>query len=1054
MARAWITTALFAAAPLFGAANAAFAPDTPPVTSRITVGTPDPNDRATLSGLAGAVPANSWVIAVNQNTVDYEIAQASNDGSFTLSLLAPPGSSLQIKADPLQKFLPRFPSPDLFLPAYAGLPGAVLRVPSDPATGRFAGVTRAGTPASYVLVDGSIGKLSYRPGDTMTISAKLTFVTNALQTSEVRGNLSIGLARVTSPEGRETAMENEFASTLMTPTGLPVERRMRCASVQIGRDVPLRFTAMSGGRGSMNIEWSGPLPDDLLPGYYHPFLRFFFQNPPAAPASPKLLGGNGGTPNYWMGVNAPMIRVGDPAPPRLSALLFADVWNQGMRGVSAIEDHRRFAMVPHVATQSEAVSLPRYRYRVEPHLPLMGVATNGAPLLEPRFHLKLPSGSLTAQITRPDGSTVILGPAPFAQWRSIGPVKDNGEPLAGGKHPDDVYQLSTMDERFDVEFQQHGRYRIVLDGSVDDLYGTTWRIAGTYDVIIAEPLVLDTGMLPGTPLQTGDRLSLTVTTIPPVPAQVEVRVRHAEESNPSRMRDIIVRGQANRFGFFRPSEEALPLDASGEYRLDVTATFVDANGVWWAGSRTWGSVVAPRDDAILVHGRRGYMWQETPRLQWFQKSQISAQRADSHATFPFQSGDVMWQNDAAMLVAVTMQDTQMEAILGQRCHDPDELPGEKVPASIRLDGKDLHLDPARTDLWNYAYGSVQRPLIRVREVISDGGVGHGFAYWTFREAYGAQLGAANGDQPDDIKFLFGGVVARGPLLARPRYGIYGSLFVLLRDSDRGNTRVFPPFQGNGGGPSGGPITTIAGKPIDLFFHPTALRPGTVVERGAQASFAGYVAPPLPARVEFTVLSPSGRKRSTISQANLIGFVNDPATAFTVDETGVWRAKIRVWFEGTTSAGQVAPPYPSGDVIGSREGEFYFYATERSEAPLHATVNVRRADAQIDVQAPAGMTGLQLHTTTMIPGVILEETTSSSLQYVYDAGRLSETYPNVDRLGPDALFDTVTITLLLSGTDSAGARRHLARQVVLQGKSLQLTDQQPIPPRPRRRNVLR
>jgi hypothetical protein len=96
----------------------------------------------------------------------------------------------------------------------------------------------------------------------------------------------------------------------------------------------------------------------------------------------------------------------------------------------------------------------------------------------------------------------------------------------------------------------------------------------------------------------------------------------------------------------------------------------------------------------------------------------------------------------------------------------------------------------------------------VREIISDDDVGTG--YWRFNDMYAFQPGmGANGDLPNDFKFQFGGAVFRDTTQELNRYGIYGSLWVMLADNDRKGSRVFPPFQGANGGPSGGPIMTLA-----------------------------------------------------------------------------------------------------------------------------------------------------------------------------------------------------------------------------------------------------
>ena len=90
--------------------------------------------------------------------------------------------------------------------------------------------------------------------------------------------------------------------------------------------------------------------------------------------------------------------------------------------------------------------------------------------------------------------------------------------------------------------------------------------------------------------------------------------------------------------------------------------------------------------------------------------------------------------------------------------------GELPLFSSRPDGLDSHFDPSKVDLWGYAYRSVQRPLVRVREEIGEDSLPA--VYWRFNEAYANQIGAGEqGDLPNDIKFQHGAVVLRG---ASPR----------------------------------------------------------------------------------------------------------------------------------------------------------------------------------------------------------------------------------------------------------------------------------------------
>src|SRR5262249_27723663 len=154
---------------------------------------------------------------------------------------------------------------------------------------------------------------------------------------------------------------------------------------------------------------------------------------------------------------------------------------------------------------------------------------------------------------KPDGSTDILGPAPFVQARLMSLARPDARPLdGGGGHITDVYQLSTMDPRFEVAFAQDGRHVITVDGSIDDIWGNTWTSGGTYEVHVARQLSVDTAVLPGAAFQVGDAFAPGLIVSPPVPADVELRVRLAPHSDESRTVERVVKGRANRFGYFHP----------------------------------------------------------------------------------------------------------------------------------------------------------------------------------------------------------------------------------------------------------------------------------------------------------------------------------------------------------------------------------------------------------------------------------------------------------------------------------------------------------------------
>ena len=218
----------------------------------------------------------------------------------------------------------------------------------------------------------------------------------------------------------------------------------------------------------------------------------------------------------------------------------------------------------------------------------------------------------------------------------------------------------------------------------------------------------------------------------------------------------------------------------------------------------------------------------------------------------------------------------------------------------------------------------------MREILSEDTLDqHGSTYWRFQEVYSLQPGVgAERDLPSDFKFLFGGAVFRDTTRDLNRYGIYGALWVELPDHDLRGSRVFPPFQGANGGPSGGPIMTMADEEIDAFVVPLAVRPGTILETGDTFSFSAHLAPTLPAEVDVAVTGPDRFSKSFRGRANAIGYFYDPEQDFQVTTPGVYHVSVTATFDSPTSAGPMSPPYPTGTVLGAVEQGFDFYVVAK------------------------------------------------------------------------------------------------------------------------------
>ena len=277
------------------------------------------------------------------------------------------------------------------------------------------------------------------------------------------------------------------------------------------------------------------------------------------------------------------------------------------------------------------------------------------------------------------------------------------------------------------------------------------------------------------------------------------------------------------------------------------------------------------------------------------------------------------------------------------------------------------------------------------------------------------------------------------------YAIYGSMAVMIPAGTPLSQRVFPPFQGAAGGPSGGPILTIKGQEVDIFLTPVGVMPGSVLEVGDTFSFSGVMWPTLPSLAEVTISTPSGGTVALEGRANKVGYLYDSDDDFVVTEPGIYTVNVRVTHDGMTSAGPVEEPFPTGGFLGTSDGSYVFYVVPEGSANLLAIDTARTGGEltqqtsfggsygfTIDGELPSGLTDVSLHYTTNMTGTVLESGPLSSqddaFSYSYDVGALNADFPNVD---PNP-SDTIVITLVVTGNDASGQATAYARQVLFQG----------------------
>lgn len=1069
-------------------------PTKPPRADLITI-MPDADGYATITGQASAVDPSSAVLLLNANAHIATAVYADETGAFSAQLYAPPGSYIIVKygtgefAAPLRGMIagdipPEVPGGD----EINELPGAMLYVNGDTLAGyefnsvgaffydgerigwsgvRFSGSLQGGEPSEH-------GRI-VQPGQQVTLNGVLRVTSPTINCTGSPPDFGVGvhvdLHHAFNADGSPNPWGVWFVSTLFTPTGLPIEHEAGGETIGV---IGGEFGVQScGSEHSLDVpvNLTFTVPSDLTAGVYQPTLFVLPHNESIRSDDEQLM-------VIWYDVDPliklPPLVVGEVASPHIPWVLLGDYPVNGSRGIMAREDANQFAMLTRVVTPPSQATIPRLdgrsgqpiTYQLEPGSNWLS-STDRRQANAPYIPLKLPAGDLTIQVQKPDGSVDTLGPAPIRQSSVRTPSTPGGSPLDQGTgQVGEIFHLATMDETFAYQFDQYGPHVITVTGSVEDVFGNFYPIDNTYDVIVAQTLDLDPAQLPTTPYMQGDFFAPGLHVFPPLPADVTITVTHMPNSDPAQAVTKTFTGRANRFGYFQPAiGDEFQFSTSGEFRVDYRASYEHPDGTQWAGAMTWGSVVEGTTARIEAHGRRGMDYPDN-RIDdmpaWFEVFNLPENKIGIENYYPYFSGDIHWGNEDrgpgdSIHSVITIKDLTPDQMIYNllRQHksrarnemrwppDPFEDPnalekriaiGEAPLFITTSTGHDPAVYPDEIDLWGYWYGSSQRPDVRVREIISEDGMGT--AYWRFDDTYGYQIGeGAAGDLPGDIKWEFGGAVFRVPSQGINEYAIYSSLWVLLPHNDPVGARVTPPFQdATGASINGGPIMMLAGEEIDMLFLPKSIRPGDLLEVGDVVAFSGHVGPPLDSQVSVTITAPSGTTYQRAWHANKIGWLYDPTFNFVANEMGRWTVDVQVLHDQPYVGNGVIPQsHNTGTVLGTH-GQYEFYVMPPDAprvtiiAPTSGFLPWERGDiAPITFEgiAPAGTTAI--YYTVHDKGVVMDQgvitpNADGGFQLVYDARALNQIFPFVSLTaheGPwEGLADEVTINFLAVGPDAA------------------------------------
>jgi hypothetical protein len=1073
-------------------------PTEPPDLQAITVGDPDLEGYATVSGSPGAVAPNAAVAVINLNANNYITATADTHGAFTAELYAPPGSSLLIKydvqGDRVRWFweLGQVQVADATVSNLNPLPGAILRVgePTLPGDGSqqfhsvsaflaeggkgWAGWWRSGT--LQVPSGGSGPGLPVERGGSVVLTAKVRVTSPGLSCVEplaydVTAH-GFGWRYLFNAEGRSQPWGMWFNSYLFAPTGLPIEHEAN--GEHRGTNTPVSLTGLTcvtpnAFEGDLVVTL--PVPADLPDGLYRPEAWLLSD----VPRNTQVPIADVWYHNPERVLDLPPVRVGAPDPPRIPWTLLGDYPVNGHRSVGAREDRGQFAMPTRVLFPPHQVVIPRLDertgepivYHLEPQSNWLSATERRLPP-PPHLPIALPSGQLYAEVFKPDGSVDQLGPAPIVGSSVRTPTTPGGADLHEGTgHIGDLYQLRAANDGFAYSFEQYGPHVIVVEGQVEDVYGNAYPIYGIYDVMVARVLDLDPAQLPTTPYVQGNAFAPGLHVFPPVPAEVTVQVVQMPLSDPEAAYVETIYGQANRYGYFQPpAGTVIRMEAPGEFRVDISAVYEDPDGTLWAGYMTWGNVVEGTDTAIVAHGRRGmdYSSETIDELMpiWFEnRDLLGTNRFGIENYYPYFSGDVHWGDETADIPQkgdsihsiITLEDKggidgplynllRAQFPKARNCYRwpptgctaqglEERIEIGEAPLFITTDsGRDPEVFPDEIDLWGYWYGSSERPDVRVREILSEDGMGT--AYWRFNDTYAYQIGEpADGDQPGDIKWEFGGIVLRVPGTELREYAVYSSLWVLLPHGDEVGARVTAPFRGaNGTTIDGGPILTMTVEgqvqEIDMLFLPKCVRPGDVLEVSDAVAFCGHVGPPLDSEVSVTFTSPSGARIPAVLRANKIGWVYDPGFDFEAYEAGRWTVDVQVVHDRPLAYAAAPTDHHTGTVMGTT-GRYAFYVVE-PDAPRLAVTSPRPGfltwpeghvePIHIRGFAPPGTTAV--HYTFHDKGVVMGQGSvvpdaNGTFTVIYDPVALHEDFPMLSLTAHEGhwegLADEVAINLL-------------------------------------------
>jgi len=812
----------------------------------------------------------------------------------------------------------------------------------------------------------------WAPGQTVTIRGSLSLSqahVNSLVAakSSLTGIVILATAeRAFDAEGHMRLANGEKMSTVLTPTGLPIEGGVQGAvTKRYGYgfntpfdqlvSVPLSTLQVTDGLLQVPFEFRQMLPQNLPPGIYRVRLDYgvttgktlyslngdtfarrpFFTGraPESHQYSPVIRANGNHVSGRWVD--------GIDITPRVPWVLLGSYNSNGYRGVVAEEDRTWFALSSRNLIQDDVI-LPLFdasgrpiSYNLEPQVTSDTIEARSNIPWDPA------KGELSVQVTAPDGKAADLGTHPFV--------------ALSGQWPSTKKSAITA-----WKPSQYGQYTVRAKGFYCDLQGNRYEAGGTYRFWIAKRMTLATATFQGMAYPVGNRYGRDIGFSPALPADVEVSATLFVNSDQANRREIKYSGKASTAGLFGSAQGMKPLvfDAPGEYVAQVVARAYDDFGHLWVCSMKHAGIVYPADSPIVARGKKvtlpGNKIMDRGETQFEGYVDPDGTNHLAHINYPYNQGDVL------LIASEGQGANKIEPVLIYEWKDKP-LPydnglqgiGNTNLKLITSNGYSPHLFPEYITEWGYYYGAAPRPGFMSRFIVGEHGVRA--PYWpTSPNSFGGQINASsNGDMPGDIYRLIGGVVLRQKD-APPAYaGYLASAFILPGGSK--NNRVVAP----GSEDVPGPYHTWS----RVFL--VGPRPGLTYETGTSYAPALQIDPVLPVKIKFTLRYPDGKEVVWEGEGDSSGSFAG-ATRVTLDQPGLYRYQLEGDWNGHRA---VMPGLPAGG------GELYVIEKDRPANATSLKLNLLEEstiDPVTGTRISGSSTSNEVYYAIVIPGAVLDQ----------------------------------------------------------------------------------